>query len=265
MGEPQKVQTAVRMVEDILMSRDGHHPAHRYGVYQHPIGGAQQAIGEVKSVGASQWYLQVIVPRESVGMIIGKRGEMIKRIAEESGAKIQFKPDDDNSAPHRNALIEGTAEQIEKATRLISEVIHRTGANDRGDLFHMHVAASKAGLVIGRGGENIKQVSVYSVATVRNSNDMCADSGAHIELSREPPPNTFEKIFIIKGSPQQIHHAQHLIRIKVEKVLYANAIFTVQFWFSGDSVAIWCSEQNLSLLFGTALELDLRAVYPCFD
>ncbi|KHN75666.1 hypothetical protein Tcan_15951 [Toxocara canis] len=45
--------------------------------------------------------------------------------------------------------------------------------------------------------------------------EMCADSGAHIELSREPPPNTFEKIFIIKGSPQQIHHAQHLIRIKV--------------------------------------------------
>ncbi|KHN72138.1 Far upstream element-binding protein 1 [Toxocara canis] len=108
---------------------------------------------------------------------------------------------DDISTPHRSALIEGTAEQIEKATRLISEIIDRTAAGDRGDFFHMHVPANKAGLVIGKGGENVKQ--------------LCADSGAHIELSREPPPNPFEKIFIIRGSPQQIHHAQHLIRIKV--------------------------------------------------
>lgn len=36
---------------------------------------------------------KVIVPRASVGMIIGKGGETIKRLAAESGAKIQFKPD----------------------------------------------------------------------------------------------------------------------------------------------------------------------------
>ena len=36
---------------------------------------------------------EVVVPRASVGMIIGKGGEMIKRLAQETGTKIQFKPD----------------------------------------------------------------------------------------------------------------------------------------------------------------------------
>lgn len=36
---------------------------------------------------------QVVVPRASVGMIIGKGGETIKRLAMETGTKIQFKAD----------------------------------------------------------------------------------------------------------------------------------------------------------------------------
>lgn len=42
-----------------------------------------------------------------------------------------------------------------------------------------------------------------------------SESGAHCELSRDPPPNSQEKVFIIKGTPYQIHHAQHIIRMKV--------------------------------------------------
>lgn len=41
---------------------------------------------------------------------------------------------------------------------------------------------------------------------------------AHVELSRDPPPNAQEKVFVIKGTPYQIHHAQHIIRIKVGDV-----------------------------------------------
>lgn len=36
-----------------------------------------------------------------------------------------------------------------------------------------------------------------------------------MELSRDPPPNANEKVFVIKGTPYQIHHVQHIIRIKV--------------------------------------------------
>jgi far upstream element-binding protein len=65
----------------------------------------------------------------------------------------------------------------------------------------MHVPANKTGLVIGKGGDTIKQI--------------CGETGAHVELSRDPMPNANEKVFIIRGTPYQIHHVQHIIRIKV--------------------------------------------------
>ena len=67
-GTPDKVENACRTIESIINSEDGR---------------PQYA----KSVG------EVIVPRSSVGIIIGKSGETIKRLINESGCKIQFKPD----------------------------------------------------------------------------------------------------------------------------------------------------------------------------
>ncbi|GMT02845.1 hypothetical protein PENTCL1PPCAC_25019, partial [Pristionchus entomophagus] len=146
---------------------------------------------------------EVVVPRSSVGMIIGKGGDTIKRLAMETGTKIQFKPDDPSQSD-RCAVIQGTREQIYKATELITELVQRSCAQTGPqvqDTFYMHVPANKTGLVIGKGGETIKQI--------------CNESGAHCELSRDPPPNSAEKVFVIKGTAYQIHHAQHIIRIKV--------------------------------------------------
>ena len=65
----------------------------------------------------------------------------------------------------------------------------------------MSIPASKCGLVIGRGGEVIKQIN--------------AESGAHVELSREANKDPLEKTFVIRGSDIQVEHAKHLICIKV--------------------------------------------------
>lgn len=43
-------------------------------------------------------------------------------------------------------------------------------------------------------------------------------SGAHIELHRGDHPDPNEKLFNIRGTPQQIEHAQALIRQKCEMV-----------------------------------------------
>lgn len=53
------------------------------------------------------------------------------------------------------------------------------------------------------GGENIKSIN--------------QQSGAHVELQRNPPPNTDPgvRIFTIRGVPQQIELARHLIDEKV--------------------------------------------------
>lgn len=196
-GDPEKVDNARRMVDEILNSREDHPPGgQRFG------GGGGGGFPGGQYGGMGQRSIgEVIVPRASVGMIIGKGGETIKRLAAESGAKIQFKPDDDQSTPDRCAVIQGTTEQIAKATQFISELVNKSGAGGGSEMFYMHVPSNKTGLVIGKGGETIKQI--------------CAESGAHVELSRDPPPNASEKVFIIKGTPYQIHHAQHIIRIKV--------------------------------------------------
>ncbi|KAI1719781.1 KH domain-containing protein [Ditylenchus destructor] len=182
-GFPDKVEQAKRIVEQLLNSEDGQagHGMIRPG---------PRSIGEV------------IVPRSSVGIIIGKGGETIKRLGAESGAKIQFKPDDDPNAQDRCAIIQGSPEQINRATQMISELVTRSAHGGGGtETFYMHVPANKTGLVIGKGGDTIKQI--------------CGETAAHVELSREPPPNPNEKVFVIKGTPYQIHHVQHIIRIKV--------------------------------------------------
>lgn len=175
-GSIDKVENAKRTIESIINSEDG-----------------RPAIA--KSVG------EVIVPRSSVGIIIGKGGETIKRLAQDSGCKIQFKPDDDPNTPDRCATLQGTPDQIARATQMISDLLQRNQHNPAQETFLMHVPANKTGLVIGKGGDTIKQI--------------CHESGAHVELSRDPPPNASEKVFVLKGTPYQIHHAQHIIRIKV--------------------------------------------------
>lgn len=198
-GDPQKIEIAKQLVAEILNSGgDGNGGS---GIQMHhPGGGGASARGEV------------VVPRTSVGIIIGKQGDTIKRLAIETGTKIQFKPDDDPTTADRCAIIMGTRDQIYRATERITELVRKSsmqqGAGGMGgsapsesSTFFMSVPAAKCGLVIGKGGETIKQIN--------------SESGAHCELSREATGNVEEKVFIIKGGKRQIEHAKHLIRIKV--------------------------------------------------
>merc|ERR1719315_444238 len=60
-----------------------------------------------------------------------------------------------------------------------------------------NVPANKVGLVIGKGGETIKDIN--------------QQTGAHCELDRNPPNNPNEKVFIIRGEPEQIENAKKVI------------------------------------------------------
>ncbi len=71
----------------------------------------------------------MIVPRSSVGLIIGKGGDMIRKLSMESGAKIQFKQDEDQHASERTAIIQGTPDQIQRATHLISDLVNKVRAD----------------------------------------------------------------------------------------------------------------------------------------
>lgn len=66
------------------------------------------------------------------------------------------------------------------------------------------VPAHKCGLVIGRGGENVKSIN--------------QQTGAFVKMTHQPPPNGDPnfKLFTIRGTPQQIDHAKQLIEEKIE-------------------------------------------------
>uniref|UniRef100_A0A8C8ESV4 K Homology domain-containing protein n=1 Tax=Oncorhynchus tshawytscha TaxID=74940 RepID=A0A8C8ESV4_ONCTS len=205
-GDPYKVQQARELVVEIIRDKDqGDFRANR-GDFGSRLGGSS---------------LDVAVPRFAVGIVIGRNGEMIKKIQNDSGVRIQFKPDDGIS-PDRIAQVMGQPDRCQHAVHLINELDRdgfggpvgpRGRGRGRGDWsmgapgglqeVTYTIPADKCGLVIGKGGETIKNIN--------------QQSGAHVELQRNPPPNTDPnvRIFSIRGTSQQMEMARQLIDEKI--------------------------------------------------
>lgn len=68
---------------------------------------------------------KIEIPNDRVGVIIGKGGETIKFLQNQSGAKIQVTRDVDADphAPTRMVELMGTADQISRAEQLVKEVL----------------------------------------------------------------------------------------------------------------------------------------------
>jgi len=58
-----------------------------------------------------------------IGIIIGKGGEMIKKIQEETGSKVQFKPEGDDGGPMRMCTISGSDDGNGQASQMIRELV----------------------------------------------------------------------------------------------------------------------------------------------
>uniref|UniRef100_A0A8C6LF38 KH-type splicing regulatory protein n=1 Tax=Nothobranchius furzeri TaxID=105023 RepID=A0A8C6LF38_NOTFU len=228
-GDPYKVQQAKELVNEILRERD------------HPGFGERNEYGSRMGGGGG---IDVTVPRQSVGVVIGRSGEMIKKIQSDAGVKIQFKPDD-GTAPEKIAHIMGPPDQCQHAASIITELLQNVRAREEGEHGDLpgggmmsggrgrgggqgnwgppgeevtfSIPAHKCGLVIGRGGENVKAIN--------------QQTGAFVEISRQLPPNGDQnfKLFIIRGSPQQIDHAKHLIEEKIEAAADPNAAWAAYY------------------------------------
>ena len=71
---------------------------------------------------------------------------------------------EDKNADTRTVIVQGTPLQIEKATELIKEIVVREhmrfSPSGPHEIERVIVTASKAGLVIGKNGVTIKEVSI---------------------------------------------------------------------------------------------------------
>ncbi|KHN32217.1 Far upstream element-binding protein 1 [Glycine soja] len=157
---------------------------------------------------------KIDIPNGRVGVIIGKGGETIKYLQLQSGAKIQITRDidaDPNSST-RTVELMGTPEAISSAEKLINEVLAEAESGGSGivtrrftgqagsDEFVMKIPNNKVGLIIGKGGETIK--------------NMQASTGARIQvipLHLPPGDTSTERTLKIDGTPEQIESAKQLV------------------------------------------------------
>ncbi|KAG8223023.1 hypothetical protein J437_LFUL001345 [Ladona fulva] len=254
-GDPQKVEYAKQLVYELIAEKEMQNRGGQGGP-----GGYNEYGGGGGGGGGGGDSAEVAVPRAAVGVVIGKGGDMIKKIQNETGARVQFQQGRDDGPGERRCLLTGKPNQVEQARQRIEDLIDsvlrrdsemgrgrgrggsgggpppppfdrmgsgRGGAGGGGQYggggwgerrpggmqggpggpmgdkqeATFSVPAGKCGIIIGRGGETIKQINMQT--------------GAHCELDRRPPLNPNEKVFLIRGTPDQIEHAKRLINEKI--------------------------------------------------
>ncbi|XP_055856500.1 poly(rC)-binding protein 3 isoform X1 [Episyrphus balteatus] len=140
--------------------------------------------------------IRLIMQGKEVGSIIGKKGEIVNRFREESGAKINIS---DGSCPERIVTVSGTTSAIYSAFTLITKKFEEwcSQFNDVGASggktqipIRLIVPASQCGSLIGKGGSKIKEI--------RNS------TGCSIQVASEMLPNSTERAVTLSGSAEQI-------------------------------------------------------------
>ncbi|XP_056647060.1 far upstream element-binding protein 1 isoform X8 [Diorhabda carinulata] len=271
-GDPQKVEYAKQLVYDLIAEKEMKNFNRGGGRGRQ---GPNDGYNDYGSGGGDS--IEVLVPRTAVGVVIGKGGDMIKKIQSETGAKVQFQQARDEGPGDRRCFLSGNSKQVEMARQRIDELIDsvlqrdnggdgmgggpmgggmrggrgggrggrgghhggrggggfdrgdRNGGGDFGgnqwddrrggggggpgghhgapqDVVSFTVPANKCGVIIGRGGETIKQIN--------------QQSGAYCKLDiRSQNPNSNEKVFLIKGDPDSIETAKRILQDKVQMPL----------------------------------------------
>jgi predicted RNA-binding protein YlqC (UPF0109 family) len=129
--------------------------------------------------------IRLLMTGKEVGSIIGKGGEIINSIREESGAKIHIS---DGAIPERIVTVTGPTESIFKSFNLICKKLEDDGSgshkSDSGSssgkggsvTLRLIVPASQCGSLIGKGGSKIKEIREITSASVVVASEMLPNS-----------------------------------------------------------------------------------------
>jgi far upstream element-binding protein len=164
-------------------------PANNIPVFQANMGAPQQQVLEIR----------IAVPDNRIGRVIGRGGETIKRISDESGARLQIERESNEVSA------KGDASQLEIARMLIHDIVTApvrqapapgAGAGTSGEGKPEYVvieidSQGQEGRIIGRGGENIRS--------------MAMTSGAKIQIDKET------KMIKISGFKDKVETAKHML------------------------------------------------------
>ena len=202
-GTPEQIQCARTLIDEVATKAD-------------------RAQFDSRMPPRGQSFIEMKIPGHKVGLIIGKGGETIKALQEQCGVKMVMIQDNNTPTDVDKPLhVTGSDDGVARARDMVNELMAsksnfptggRQGAsnyssNGGGGAFDNKnpnvrhttyaVPADRTGLVIGKGGETIKEI--------------CRMSSAHVEIQKQPPPNPSIKIFNVSGDQHAIDHAIQLI------------------------------------------------------
>uniref|UniRef100_A0A8C5H9P7 Poly(rC)-binding protein 3 n=1 Tax=Gouania willdenowi TaxID=441366 RepID=A0A8C5H9P7_GOUWI len=126
----------------------------------------------------------------------GKKGETVKKMREESGARINIS---EGNCPERIVTITGPTDTIFKAFAMIAYKFEEDIINSMSNspatskppvTLRLVVPASQCGSLIGKGGSKIKE--------------MRESTGAQVQVAGDMLPNSTERAVTISGTPEAI-------------------------------------------------------------
>jgi len=143
--------------------------------------------------------LRTIVTGPEAGSIIGRGGEIVNSIRDESGAKIRI---EGSSPQERIITVDGPTDSIFKAYTLICKTLEgrerrdsrdgreRSREREEGLNLNLLVPSSQCGAIIGKEGSKIKEIR--------------ETTGAAIHVSGEPLPGSSERSVKVSGSREEV-------------------------------------------------------------
>ncbi|EME28131.1 hypothetical protein Gasu_43000 isoform 2 [Galdieria sulphuraria] len=158
----------------------------------------------------------IFVPRKSIGMIIGKRGETIRDLQYRSGASIRVVPDNEVSVNtvERPIIVSGSLESVELAHNLINDIVNEGIERLGGDLsesktlypsasisLRIQIPNDKVGWLIGKSGSTIRELQQRS--------------GARIQVAKPSETDIHTRSVTITGPPPFVEIAKQLIAEKL--------------------------------------------------
>ncbi|XP_024230798.2 poly(rC)-binding protein 4 isoform X1 [Oncorhynchus tshawytscha] len=147
--------------------------------------------------------LRLLMHGKEVGSIIGKKGETVKRIREESSARVNIS---EGSCPERIITITGSTDCVFRAFTMITYkleedlttlVANGTISNKPPVTLRLVIPASQCGSLIGKGGAKIKEIRESTQAQIQVAGDLL--------------PNSTERGVTILGSQDSVIQCVKLI------------------------------------------------------
>ena len=145
--------------------------------------------------------LKTMVPNHIAGSIIGKKGQTIQILQEQTGAKLKLSSANEfyPGTGERVVVVQGELHQILAMLDLITEKIRSElsgrdgGMPDRCNMVKLIIPNSTAGMVIGKGGCFIRGIT--------------GDTGAKLQISQKDLEISGERVITITGEPEQVKAA----------------------------------------------------------